>query len=828
MATLTVTAQSGSPRIDVVQYVSGALDPTFLGLDCDSKDFTAVFYLDVDWFDVDGLRAGGTAANRPPVLAQPSDMVVDAGDFGDQEVSASDPDLQTLTLSLGNAPGFAFLAPQDADAGEARGRVHLNPRTADVGAHGITLVASDGALEDTRSFTVTVREGRNHAPTLPPISPITVVGGRVRREEVFSGDPDGGTLQLSKLSGPAYARLRTLRSAEGCAVGELRLTPSTCDVGPETVVIAVSDGSLDARLEIPVRVFPPREAPSSLRVPFDTAGRLPRDIALADLDHDGDLDAIVCFELENEVNVHSGDGTGKLSLRQRVASGPGAWALETADFNRDGHLDVAVTNSSGATVSVLLGNGDGTLRAGIPTTVGPTPHGIVATDLNSDGNADLLVSNFGGGTVSVLLGRGDGAFDRTDIPVGSAPEACTVADFNTDGRPDAAVTILVDRKLVTLLGTGSGALRPGPVRSFEVAPFRGAWGDWDWNGVPDMVVGSPVGPLATFRSDAAGGFEFWNEIGVRLNPSPLVALDFNQDAETDLAYSDEGIIGLGLFRGLPGGGFPLPPLSLAPDSYQGIKFGDMNGDGLADFVVAGGPTGGLVVLNGSTGGSNLQARGFLENGKRTVPSSSSDSRVILRLEPVNGSFAAADLDPGTVRLSRADDELAGEIAPLLDKTIQVGDVDRNGVPEIPLPFAREDWSILLADIRGREFVAMDMNASLVDGRKLCARFDVKVVGTGGSAAPSGVFSAAVSPNPLNPAGVIRLTTTRDGFVRIRVCDVRGRVVRSLLDAPSVTAGRHEILFDGRGDNGQSLASGVYFYQLETLEGVLRGRITILK
>jgi hypothetical protein len=53
-------------------------------------------------------------------------------------------------------------------------------------------------------------------------------------------------------------------------------------------------------------------------------------------------------------------------------------------------------------------------------------------------------------------------------------------------------------------------------------------------------------------------------------------------------------------------------------------------------------------------------------------------------------------------------------------------------------------------------------------------------------------------------------------------------VRLIADLPMVLAGVHELRFDGRSDHGASLASGIYFYLVESAEGTTRGRISILK
>jgi hypothetical protein len=69
-----------------------------------------------------------------------------------------------------------------------------------------------------------------------------------------------------------------------------------------------------------------------------------------------------------------------------------------------------------------------------------------------------------------------------------------------------------------------------------------------------------------------------------------------------------------------------------------------------------------------------------------------------------------------------------------------------------------------------------------------------------------------APNPFNPATVIGYTLASAGQVELRIYDLNGRMVRELVNAPQA-ASRYQVEWDGRDDLGRSLASGVYFYQL---------------
>jgi hypothetical protein len=65
------------------------------------------------------------------------------------------------------------------------------------------------------------------------------------------------------------------------------------------------------------------------------------------------------------------------------------------------------------------------------------------------------------------------------------------------------------------------------------------------------------------------------------------------------------------------------------------------------------------------------------------------------------------------------------------------------------------------------------------------------------------------PNPFNPRTSVSFSLAEKGPVTITVYDVDGRRVRVLVDEVR-EAGPHTIVWDGKNDAGQALASGVYF------------------
>lgn len=96
----------------------------------------------------------------------------------------------------------------------------------------------------------------------------------------------------------------------------------------------------------------------------------------------------------------------------------------------------------------------------------------------------------------------------------------------------------------------------------------------------------------------------------------------------------------------------------------------------------------------------------------------------------------------------------------------------------------------------------------------------------GVAAVTGIRSLA--PNPFNPETVIAFDLEKRGEVRLEVYDVRGGLVRRLIDGATMTAGRHEEAWNGLGDGGNPVPSGIYVVRLRAGGAESYGKATLLK
>jgi hypothetical protein len=120
----------------------------------------------------------------------------------------------------------------------------------------------------------------------------------------------------------------------------------------------------------------------------------------------------------------------------------------------------------------------------------------------------------------------------------------------------------------------------------------------------------------------------------------------------------------------------------------------------------------------------------------------------------------------------------------------------------------------------------------LDDYLYCATNDSVVVGVGDDIPPGVVVPNAFAlypnvPNPFNPTTTVSFGTTQTARVELRIYDVGGRLVKTLVDDVQL-AGHHEVAWDGRDDRGSEVASGVYFVRLVSAGQVRTHKIVLIK
>jgi len=78
------------------------------------------------------------------------------------------------------------------------------------------------------------------------------------------------------------------------------------------------------------------------------------------------------------------------------------------------------------------------------------------------------------------------------------------------------------------------------------------------------------------------------------------------------------------------------------------------------------------------------------------------------------------------------------------------------------------------------------------------------------------------PNPFNPTTIIPFSIVKQGLVELKVYDVLGREVKTIINQ-QMSSGNYKVIFDG-----SNLASGVYYYRLSVNGVILNKQMTLVK
>jgi len=91
-----------------------------------------------------------------------------------------------------------------------------------------------------------------------------------------------------------------------------------------------------------------------------------------------------------------------------------------------------------------------------------------------------------------------------------------------------------------------------------------------------------------------------------------------------------------------------------------------------------------------------------------------------------------------------------------------------------------------------------------------------------------ILGFEVHPNPFNPRTRIGFDLPRSGTVELDIHDIRGRVVRRLIQGQQLAAGPGWVFWDGNDDQGRALATGIYMARIRASGTSAIKKVTLLR
>ena len=707
-----------------------------------------------------------TKVNASPVLTQPSDMTVLVDEIKDQALSASDPNGDPVTFSKVSGPSYMTVTTVDAVAGT--GNVRLNPRSNDGGAQTVTVLVTDGALSDQKSFVVNVTNGaRNEPPFLLQPSAMKVAANEILRQTLVADDVDGDPLEFSLTSGPTYASVSTTSSTPEVAYGALTLTPSLSDVGSTVATVSVSDGIATQERSLGITVVVATPAPKlqwQVLAPFfdprtssgvagAAASLIAGKIYVSHGTRQFASSYMSIYDVATNAWVHGGPSAPDAVFYGNEAAGGTAfgkhYAMGGGGFGGGQVEEFNPATSSWTTRGARLA--PPRLFFGAASWEGK---------IYAIGGVDLSIPQ--GGLENGVSPRNE-VYDPTlDVWTALAPVPAPVA-INS-------ATVAYQGKIYVFGGVNRFFSVSSLLHIYDIASNTWSAGAPMATARAEAMAGVIGGRIVVFGGDSGGSnvlsiTEIYDPASDSWASGPDMPAPAAQMAQ-GVTYDETGIYSIGSDHGLPG-------------------------------------TTVMVLRRVSALVAAVDLDPNVINLKSHAP------WVTAYVEP--SGFDPVSIDLSTVRL-------AGSVT-AAPKFAIVGDRNRNGVPDLTVRFSREALDPLL--VLGVN--SLEVTGSLATGEKFAGTDQVRVISPGG-----GHNAASVAPNPFNPSGVLAFTTANPGHVGVAMFDLQGRLVRTLMETPHLPAGEHEVTIDGRGERGEALPSGVYFYRVSSPGGIVTGRFAILK
>ncbi len=343
------------------------------------------------------------------------------------------------------------------------------------------------------------------------------------------------------------------------------------------------------------------------------AGDFFQSISLADVDNDGDIDALYS-STSSEANFNSAialfrnTGTGTFGSPESIVLSSftgGSVDIEVADLNGDGWNDIVGDSYNGRNTDgfqVLLNNGSGGFLSASLYPAGQGTFNIALADADNDGKTDVLTADNYSMEITIRHNSGNGIFfnppQYLTNPIAGSLDA---ADIDLDGDLDVVTSAwgraATGSQVAVLKNNGDGSFGSAVTYIERSGGVQAKFRDLNNDGYPDLIfatsISSPPYDFHTALNNGDGTFgtiQTW-PVGA-CGWSDIDAFDLDNDGDLDAVITEWlGCVGVPesakrLFVSKNNGdGTFAPATYMIIDPFPSTIAGaDLNGDDIIDLV----------------------------------------------------------------------------------------------------------------------------------------------------------------------------------------------------------------------------------------------------
>jgi hypothetical protein len=553
-----------------------------------------------------------------------------------------------------------------------------------------------------------------------------------------------------------------------------------------------------------------------------------------DIDDDNDLDVLGAINLENQVALYLNDGSGNFTPQIIDSGAYHVRSVAVADVDGDGDLDPISANHDENLVAWYENDGAGGFTKRVVDYNAFAPYGVTPVDIDFDGDVDVLSAIKLDHTIAVnyqirshlaSLASAGGTLVidaahllTTDTDDGPADLAYTLTDAPDWGEirnngvvvPEGGTFTQQDinSSLVTYVHGGSASC-------FDRFDFSVADGGEDgvMPGTGTFAINLPAVTFGHWPLDEGSGTDAGDASG-NGNDGTLVngaVFEANTGDGSASAVRFDGVndrIDLGSLD-VNGSGFTLAAWFNAV-TFPGVSndprlISKASGESANDHVFMLGMFKWPRETEWSPREVRLRGRVRIDGVTTTAIASMGN------LETGTWYHAALTYDGATMRLYLDGVQVGGATG--LSGPVDVDPTMAVAIGGQPSGAGNRFFDGLIDDVRivQRALTAEELLA--IVGTPTVAVVTKDIPATSGHNELQMVLYQN-QPNPFNPTTVISYELADAGDVELRVYNARGALVK-ILESAYRPAGRHDITWDATNDRGERVASGMYFYHLQT-------------
>ncbi|KAK7232242.1 hypothetical protein SO694_00030229 [Aureococcus anophagefferens] len=307
----------------------------------------------------------------------------------------------------------------------------------------------------------------------------------------------------------------------------------------------------------------------------------------ADVDGDGDVDALSAARNDDTVAWYENDGSESFTERVITTLADGAFSVFAIDVDGDGDVDALSASDGDDTVAWYENDGSQSFTKRVITGSAGAAYSVYAIDVDGDGDVDALSAAKDDDTVAWHANDGSESFTQRVITAAADGAAQVIAiDVDGDGDVDALSASNSDDTFAWYENDGSQSFTERVITDSADGALAVYAIDVDVDGDVDALAASNVDDVvAWYENDGSQSFT-QRVIGTPDVPRTVFAVDVDGDGDVDPVSASFTGNTVSWYENDGSQSFTERVIDTAAAGPNNVFGYDVDGDGDADFLMA--------------------------------------------------------------------------------------------------------------------------------------------------------------------------------------------------------------------------------------------------